>query len=200
MYNFVKKIFDFSLSLLLIILFSPILIFISILVYFDLGAPIIFKQARGGLKGKSFLIYKFKTMKNSHQKKINYKDDILRTSRLGKILRKYSLDELPTLINVLNGSMSFVGPRPLLEEYNKIYNDNQRKRFDVKPGITGWAQINGRNSISWEEKFILDIWYVENKSILLDLKIMLKTIIKIIKNNDVNSNEHNTMTKFKKRK
>jgi lipopolysaccharide/colanic/teichoic acid biosynthesis glycosyltransferase len=200
MYNFVKKILDFSLSLLLIILFSPILIFISILVYFDLGAPIIFKQARGGLKGKSFLIYKFKTMKNSHQKKINYKDDILRTSRLGKILRKYSLDELPTLINVLNGSMSFVGPRPLLEEYNKIYNDNQRKRFDVKPGITGWAQINGRNSISWEEKFILDIWYVENKSILLDLKIMLKTIIKIIKNNDVNSNEHNTMTKFKKRK
>ena len=197
MYNFVKKIFDFSLSLLLIILFSPILIFISILVYFDLGAPIIFKQARGGFNGEPFTIIKFRTMNNHGDLNPSKINDKKRTTNLGVILRKFSLDELPTLINIIKGEMSFVGPRPLLYEYKKYYNDDQNKRFLVKPGITGWAQVNGRNQLSWEEKFNLDNWYINNRSLLLDCKIIVLTARKIFLNRDVNFDNSKDDIKFR---
>ena len=130
-------------------------------------------------------------------KKISSKDDKLRTSNLGAFLRKHSIDEIPSLVNVMKGDMSFVGPRPLLSKYDKLYNKDQRKRFLVKPGITGWAQINGRNSISWEEKFKLDLWYVKNSSFMLDFKILFKTIFKVLNNNDVNNSEGETTDEFK---
>ena len=146
-----------------------------LLVYFDLGTPIFFKQKRGGFDGKPFYIIKFRTMKNHGNLSPSKINDEMRTTKLGAILRKFSLDELPTLLNVIGGEMSFVGPRPLLYEYKKYYNENQNKRFLVKPGITGWAQVNGRNELSWEEKFDFDIWYVDNKTLILDLKIILMT-------------------------
>ncbi len=197
MYKFVKRVFDFTLSLILIVLLSPALFFISIAIFFDLGLPVFFRQMRTGLNGKTFYITKFKTMRNSDKKKISSKDDKLRTSNLGAFLRKHSIDEIPSLVNVMKGDMSFVGPRPLLSKYDKLYNKDQRKRFLVKPGITGWAQINGRNSISWEEKFKLDLWYIKNSSFMLDFKILFKTIFKVLNNNDVNNSEGETTDEFK---
>ena len=197
MYNFVKIIFDFTLSILLIILFLPILIFICFLVYIDLGTPIFFKQKRGGFDGKPFYIIKFRTMKNHGNLSPSKINDEMRTTKLGAILRKFSLDELPTLLNVIGGEMSFVGPRPLLYEYKKYYNENQNKRFLVKPGITGWAQVNGRNELSWEEKFDFDIWYVDNKTLILDLKIILMTFKKIFANTDVGFDKSEDDIKFR---
>jgi sugar transferase EpsL len=197
MYNYIKRIFDFTLSLILIVLFSPALFIISVTIFFDLGSPIFFKQSRGGLNGKSFFITKFKTMRNSEKEDISAKDDKYRTSNLGAFLRKYSIDEIPSLVNVLKGDMSFVGPRPLLAKYDKLYSEEQRKRFLVKPGITGWAQINGRNSISWEEKFKLDIWYIKNRNFILDFEIMFKTIFKVFNNKDIDSTKGKTMDEFK---
>jgi len=197
MYNFIKRVLDFTLSLILIVLFFPALFVISIAIFFDLGSPVFFKQMRGGLHGTSFFITKFKTMKNSDKENISIKDDKYRTSNLGEFLRKYSIDEIPSLVNVLKGDMSFVGPRPLLAKYDKLYNEEQRRRFLVKPGITGWAQVNGRNSISWEEKFKLDIWYIENRSFYLDFKILLKTIFKVFNNKDIDSSKSETMDEFK---
>lgn len=197
MYNYIKRIFDFTLSLILIVLFSPALFIISVTIFFDLGSPIFFKQRRGGLNGKSFFITKFKTMRNSEKEDISAKDDKYRTSNLGAFLRKYSIDEIPSLVNVLKGDMSFVGPRPLLAKYDKLYSEEQRKRFLVKPGITGWAQINGRNSISWEEKFKLDIWYIKNRNFILDFEIMFKTIFKVFNNKDIDSTKGKTMDEFK---
>ncbi len=192
----IKTLFDYILAIILLFIFSPLALFISIFLFIDLKENIFFLQDRQGFKGKVFKIIKFKTMNNDIDESNNLKSDKERTTRFGKILRKYSLDELPSLINILLGQMSFVGPRPILAEYDKLYSVEQRKRFLVKPGITGWAQVNGRNTISWEEKFQFDIWYINNRSFIVDFKILLKTIFKVFNNKDVNSNKNNTMSKF----
>ena len=192
-----KRTFDIFLSLFLIIILSPIIIFTAILVYFKIGTPIIFKQTRAGLNDKIFTIYKFRTMSEERDKNGKLLPDDKRLNRVGLTIRKTSLDELPQLFNVLKGDMSFVGPRPLLEEYLKLYNKQQRRRHTVIPGITGWAKVNGRNAISWEEKFKLDIWYVDNHSFLLDLKILWLTFLKVIQRSDISSNSYVTIEKFK---
>ncbi len=197
MYYFFKVFFDYSFSIILFFFLSPIILFCSLLIFFDLGNPIFFKQKRGGLNGKPFTIIKFRTMNNHGDLNPSKINDKKRTTKLGAILRKFSLDELPTLINIIKGEMSFVGPRPLLYEYKKYYNDDQNKRFLVKPGITGWAQVNGRNELSWEEKFNLDIWYIKNQSLLLDFKIILLTAKNIFLNSDVDFDKSKDDIKFK---
>lgn len=196
-YSFIKQIFDTITSLLLLIIISPIMIFVGVLIFFDLGFPILFIQKRGGHNGKPFRIIKFRTMRNDGDLDPSQTNDKNRTTKLGAILRKFSIDELPTLINILKGEMSFVGPRPLLYEYKNLYNDHQKERFRVKPGVTGWAQVNGRNNLSWNEKFNLDIWYINNQSILLDFQIMLLTIKKIFSNSDVNFDKSVDDIKFR---
>ena len=183
--NIIKNTTDIVFALFLLILLSPIFLIFSILIYFDLGRPIFLKQKRGGLKREPFYIIKFRTMKNEGDTSMSSENDKRRITFFGSFLRKYSIDELPTLVNIIIGDMSFVGPRPLLFEYDNLYNEFQKKRFLVKPGITGWAQINGRNQISWDKKFELDIWYIDNKSIFLDIKIILITISKVFFNRDV---------------
>ena len=199
MYNLLKILFDFFSALALCIIFAPLIFIISIVIFFDIGKPIFFTQERTGKNGKAFWIIKFRTMNNNFDSNGKLSSDKSRISNSGKYLRKLSIDELPTLINILKGDMSFVGPRPILHEYytNNLYDNHQKQRFNVRTGITGWAQVNGRNKLSWEEKFDLDIWYVKNKSFYLDIKIILKTIIKILDNTDVNSSNNDTMKKFK---
>ena len=188
--------FDFIFAFLGFIILSPILFFISGTIYFKMGAPIIFKYQRPGLHGKLFTFYKFRTMTNQVDKDGNLLSDEERLTNLGTFLRKTSLDELPSFWNVLKGEMSLVGPRPLLMEYLPLYSVEQMRRHEVKPGITGWAQINGRNAISWEGKFKLDAWYVDNQSFWLDLKILLITIWKVIKGEGISYPGHSTMEKF----
>ena len=197
MYLLLKIIFDYIFSLILLIILSPLFLFISIILIIKFRGNIFFFQERQGYKGKIFNIIKFKTMNDATDRAGNLKSDKERITKIGKLLRKYSIDELPTLVNILLGQMSFVGPRPILAEYDKLYTQDQRKRFLVKPGITGWAQVNGRNKISWEEKFNLDIWYIKNKGFLLDLKIIIMTIVKIFYNDDVSFDNETTMNKFK---
>lgn len=192
-----KQIFDKTLALLLIILFSPIYIIVSLLILLKMGNPVLFKQKRPGYKEKIFGIYKFRTMTNEKDKDGNLLPDNQRLIGIGKFIRSTSLDELPQLFNVLKGEMSFVGPRPLLIEYLDLYNDNQKRRHDVNPGITGLAQVNGRNAISWEQKFSYDVWYVENQSFWLDLNILWMTFLKVIKRSDISSDTSATMEKFK---
>lgn len=194
--NLIKPILDFILAFLLIIVFSPIILIVALLIKLKLGSPILFTQERPGLNGKIFRIYKFRTMSDERDSKGNLLSDELRLKGFGKLIRKSSLDELPQLFNVLKGEMSFVGPRPLLVEYLKLYNQEQAKRHNVKPGITGWAQVNGRNAISWEEKFKLDVYYVEHISFMLDCKILYMTFFKVLKRKDINSNTNITMEKF----
>jgi len=196
-YLLLKIIFDYIFSLILLIILSPLFLFISIILIIKFRGNIFFFQERQGYKGKIFNIIKFKTMNDATDRAGNLKSDKERITKIGKLLRKYSIDELPTLVNILLGQMSFVGPRPILAEYDKLYTQDQRKRFLVKPGITGWAQVNGRNKISWEEKFNLDIWYIKNKGFLLDLKIIIMTIVKIFYNDDVSFDNETTMNKFK---
>ena len=184
-------------SIVTIIIISPLLLFISIIILLSQGRPIFFKQIRPGYKGTPFSFYKFRTMSNEKNYSGLLLSDNERMTKIGSFLRKTSLDELPSIFNILKGDMNFVGPRPLLTEYLKLYNEEQKKRHDVKPGITGWAQINGRNSITWEQKFDYDIWYVENQSFLLDLKILFLTIFKVLKLDDINQSENITMEKFK---
>ena len=191
-----KSFFDKVLALFLIILFSPIYIIVSFLIYKKMGSPILFRQKRPGYKGKIFGIYKFRTMTNDTDIDGNLLPDEQRLAGIGKFIRSTSLDELPQLFNVLKGEMSFVGPRPLLIEYLDLYNDKQKRRHNVKPGITGWAQVNGRNAISWEQKFEYDVWYVENQSFLLDIKILWMTFLKVVKRSDISSNTTVTMEKF----
>ena len=191
-----KSIFDKTLALSLIILFSPIYIIVSFLIYKKMGSPILFRQKRPGYKEKIFGIYKFRTMTNEKDVNGNLLPDDKRLVGIGKFIRSTSLDELPQLFNVLKGEMSFVGPRPLLEEYLPLYNQKQKRRHDVKPGITGWAQVNGRNAISWEQKFDYDVWYVDNQSFLLDIKILWLTFLKVVKRSDISSTNHATMEKF----
>lgn len=191
-----KRLFDLLLSLFLILLFSPLYIIVSILILFKMGSPILFRQKRPGLNEKIFGIYKFRTMTNEKDANGELFPDEQRLVGVGKFIRSTSLDELPQIFNVLKGEMSFVGPRPLLIEYLPLYNENQKRRHSVKPGITGWAQVNGRNAISWEEKFELDVWYVENQSFLLDMKILWMTFLKVVKRSDISSNTAVTMEKF----
>lgn len=191
-----KSIFDKTLALFLIILFSPIYIVVSLLIFFKMGKPILFRQKRPGYKEKIFGIYKFRTMTNEKDVDGNLLPDDKRLVGIGKFIRSTSLDELPQLFNVLKGEMSFVGPRPLLKEYLPLYNEKQKRRHDVKPGITGWAQVNGRNAISWEQKFDYDVWYVDNQSFLLDIKILWLTFLKVVKRSDISSSTSSTMEKF----
>ena len=192
----IKSIFDKTLALFLIILFSPIYIVVSLLIFFKMGSPILFRQKRPGYKEKIFGIYKFRTMTNEKDEFGNLLPDDKRLVGIGKFIRSTSLDELPQLFNVLKGEMSFVGPRPLLVEYLPLYNQKQKRRHDVKPGITGWAQVNGRNAISWEQKFDYDVWYVDNQSFWLDIKILWLTFLKVVKRSDISSSTSSTMEKF----
>ena len=191
-----KSIFDKSLALFLIIIFLPIYIIVSLLIWCKMGSPILFRQKRPGKDEKIFGIYKFRTMTNETDEDGNLLPDEERLRGIGRFIRSTSLDELPQLFNVLKGEMSFVGPRPLLIEYLPLYNNEQKRRHDVKPGITGWAQVNGRNAISWEQKFEYDVWYVDNQSFLLDIKILWLTFLKVIKRSDISSNSSVTMEKF----
>ncbi|WP_440706368.1 sugar transferase [Heyndrickxia oleronia] len=192
-----KSIMDILISFLLLVLLFPLIVMIAVLVKFKIGSPIIFKQQRPGLNGRPFYIYKFRSMNDWMDDNGTLLPDDERLTKFGALLRKYSLDELPQLINVLRGELSLVGPRPLLMEYLPLYTKEQAKRHLVKPGITGWAQVNGRNSITWDKKFELDIWYVNNQSILLDLKILWLTIVKVIKTEGIDQTDKVTMPHFK---
>ena len=191
-----KSLFDKTLALFLIIFFSPIYIVVSLLIFLKMGSPILFRQKRPGYKEKIFGIYKFRTMTNEKDKDGNILPDEQRLVGVGRFIRSTSLDELPQLFNVLKGEMSFVGPRPLLIEYLDLYNNKQKRRHDVKPGITGWAQVNGRNAISWEQKFDYDVWYIDNQSFWLDMKILWMTFLKVVKRSDISSDTSATMEKF----
>ncbi|MDR4983691.1 sugar transferase [Bacillus cereus] len=191
-----KRLFDIVVAVFALLITLPLTMIVCILVRLKFGAPIIFKQQRPGLKGRAFYIYKFRTMTNETDDNGTLLSEEKRCTSFGNALRKTSLDEIPQLINVLKGDISLVGPRPLLMEYLPLYSSKQAKRHNVKPGITGWAQINGRNLITWEEKFELDVWYVENHSFLLDLKIIVLTILKIFKTEGINHVGHVTMERF----
>jgi sugar transferase EpsL len=192
----VKIIFDRIVSFLSLVLLMPIFLLLGIVIYFDLGLPIFFRQKRPGLNGDPFVFFKFRTMLDEKDKEGNFLSEKNRITKLGRFLRGLSLDELPSIINVLKGDMSFVGPRPLLMEYLPLYSKDQFSRHNVKPGITGWAQINGRNSISWEEKFQLDLWYIKNHSFSLDLKILFLTLWKVFIRDGINSSENISMRPF----
>ncbi len=192
-----KRIFDLLISCILIVILFPVMILISIAIYITMGSPIFFIQTRPGLNNKLFRIIKFRTMTSKIYESDNHLSDHQRITKLGNFLRKTSLDELPELINVLRGDMSIVGPRPLLVQYLKLYNNKQIKRHEMKPGITGLSQINGRNQASWEKKFELDIWYVENWSFFLDLKILIVTIYKVLTFHGVNQSKEITSEPFK---
>ncbi|EPX7482366.1 undecaprenyl phosphate N,N'-diacetylbacillosamine 1-phosphate transferase [Campylobacter coli] len=190
-----KRIFDFILALVLLVLFSPVILITALLLKITQGS-VIFTQNRPGLNEKIFKIYKFKTMSDERDEKGELLSDELRLKAFGKIVRSLSLDELLQLFNILKGDMSFVGPRPLLVEYLPLYNKEQKLRHKVRPGITGWAQVNGRNAISWQKKFELDVYYVKNISFLLDLKIMFLTALKVLKRSGVSKEGHVTTEKF----
>lgn len=193
---FIKRTFDIIAALVGLIVFSPIMIVVAILVRVKLGSPILFTQDRVGKDNKIFKMMKFRTMKDGVDKNGNLLPDSERLTNFGKDLRSTSLDELPELINILKGDMSLIGPRPLLVEYIPLYSEEQKRRHDVLPGITGWAQINGRNTIRWEEKFKFDVWYVENWSLKLDIQIFFLTIYKVLKRNDIDQNENETCEYF----
>lgn len=194
--KYIKRPLDFILSLIAIIILSPLLLIVAILVRIKLGKPIIFKQQRPGKNEKIFTLYKFRTMTDEKDEEGNLLPDSERLTKFGKFLRSTSLDELPELINIIKGEMSIVGPRPLLVEYLPLYNEKQKHRHDVRPGLTGLAQISGRNSIDWEEKFKEDIEYVNNTTFIQDTKIILKTFIKVFKRDGINQEGNATMRKF----
>ncbi|MBN2568013.1 MAG: sugar transferase [Deltaproteobacteria bacterium] len=192
-----KRFFDLCVSILLFLMFIPCLVVLMCLLRLNLGAPIFFRQQRPGQHGKPFTIYKFRTMTDERDEDGNLLPDGERLTRLGRFLRKTSTDELPELFNVIKGDMSIVGPRPLLMQYLVRYTPEQARRHELKPGITGWAQVNGRNAISWEDKFKLDVWYVDNASFLLDIKIIFLTIWKILKREGINQPGQATAEEFK---
>jgi lipopolysaccharide/colanic/teichoic acid biosynthesis glycosyltransferase len=192
----IKRVFDILLSAIMLIVLAPVIIIVAVIVAFNLGQPTLFRQARPGLKGKVFNIIKFRSMRDAVDNNGALLSDEQRLTPFGKKLRNSSLDELPGLWSVLKGDMSLVGPRPLLTEYLPLYSPEQVRRHDVKPGITGWAQINGRNNISWQEKFALDVWYVDNQNLWLDIKILFLTIKKVCKQADINAKGEATMSKF----
>lgn len=196
-FSFGKRILDLALILPALIVLSPVLVVAALLVRVQLGSPVLFKQIRPGLYGKPFAIFKFRTMTDECGKDGGLLPDAERLTRFGRFLRSTSLDELPELFNVLKGDMSLVGPRPLLMQYLERYTPEQARRHEVKPGITGWAQVNGRNAITWEEKFKLDVWYVDNRSLWLDIKIIFITIWKIFKREGINQQGQETMEEFR---
>ena len=194
--NYFKRVVDFTMALVALICLSPIFIIITIGLFFANQGHPFFLQSRPGKRERIFTIVKFKTMNDMKDDAGNLLSDAERLTKIGTFVRKTSLDEIPQLINVLKGDMSLIGPRPLLTSYLPLYNEFQKRRHDVRPGITGWAQINGRNAISWKEKFEFDVFYVENVSFLLDLKIILTTVMNVIQSKDINQADHATISKF----
>lgn len=194
--NFFKRIMDFILSLILLVLFSPVILSFIIFLAFANKGKVFFVQPRPGKNERIFKIIKFKTMNDKRDKNGLLLSDDMRLTIIGKLVRATSVDELPQLINVLKGDMSLIGPRPLLSDYLELYDEVQARRHTVRPGITGWAQVNGRNAISWEEKFKLDVFYVDNLSVFLDYKIMFKTFIKVFKREGISSLSSVTIEKF----
>jgi len=192
----VKRSLDFVVSLAGLVLLSPLLLVLAIMVRVFIGHPVLFTQVRPGLGGRLFRIFKFRTMTNRRDERGELLPDAQRLTRFGRFLRASSLDELPELFNVLKGDMSLVGPRPLLIEYLDRYTPEQARRHEVRPGITGWAQVNGRNALSWEEKFALDVWYVDHRSLSLDLKILWKTLVSVVRREGISSEGHATMPVF----
>lgn len=196
-YNrFIKRLFDIVLSLLFIILFGWLYLVVAILVRVKLGSPVLFKQPRPGKDEKIFDMYKFRTMTDGRDASGNLLPDAQRMTPFGSFLRKTSLDELPEMFTILKGDMSFVGPRPLLVKYLPLYNEEQHRRHEVRPGLTGWAQVNGRNLLSWEDKFAKDVYYVDNISFLLDLKIVFKTVAVVFNHSGISSETDATMEAF----
>jgi len=194
--KYFKRFFDFILALFLIILTSPLILSISVLLFFMNSGKVFFIQPRPGKNEKIFFIIKFRTMNEKKNENGELLPDNERITLIGRFIRRNSIDELPQLVNVLNGDLSLIGPRPLLVDYLPLYNDFQRRRHEARPGITGWAQINGRNAITWNEKFKLDIWYVDNLSFFLDIRILFLTVKKVLKSENVNTNKIITMPKF----
>ncbi|WP_223879951.1 MULTISPECIES: sugar transferase [Paenibacillus] len=192
-----KRLLDLLVSCTLLLVLSPVIAATAILVRIKLGSPVVFRQQRPGLHGKPFHIYKFRTMTDARDGEGRLLSDELRLTRFGRLLRKYSLDELPQLWNVARGELSLVGPRPLLMEYLPLYNEQQARRHQVKPGITGWSQVNGRNALSWEEKFDLDVWYVDHRSFKLDLRILFMTAGKVFRSEGIQNGNHVTMPVFR---
>ena len=191
-----KRAMDILGATLGLVILSPLILFVAILIRLSMGKPVLFRQVRPGTNEKPFIIYKFRTMNDNRAPDGSLLSDKERLIRLGVFLRKSSIDELPELWNVLKGDMSLVGPRPLLMQYLPLYNEFQRKRMNIKPGITGWAQVNGRNAILWEQKFEMDVWYVDHQSFLLDIKILWLTFIKIIRRESINAPGEATMSLF----
>lgn len=191
-----KRIFDVAIAIFVLGVSLPILVLLALLIRIRLGRPVLFVQVRPGLHGKPFRMVKFRTMTDKRDKHGRLLPDNIRLTRFGRILRSTSLDELPELWNVLKGDMSLVGPRPLLMEYLPLYSKEQYRRHEVRPGVTGWAQINGRNAISWEDKFKLDVWYVDNQSFGLDLKILVLTVKKVLIRDGISGQGEVTMSKF----
>ena len=194
--NAVKRTVDALAAIIGLLVLSPVFLIVSSLVMADLGRPVLFAQQRPGKDGKLFRMYKFRTMRDMVAPDGRQLSDSERLTKLGRFLRSTSLDELPELINVLLGQMSLVGPRPLLPQYLGLYTPEQARRHEAKPGITGWAQVNGRNALTWEEKFRLDVWYVDNWSLWLDLRILMMTVVKVVKRDGISSKEHATMQEF----
>lgn len=191
-----KRSFDLIVSVLALVVLSPVLLLLTVLVFLRIGRPVLFAQLRPGLNGTAFKIYKFRTMTNERDAEGNLLPDAQRLTSFGRFLRSTSLDELPELINVVKGEMSLVGPRPLLMAYLDRYTPEQARRHEVRPGITGWAQINGRNAITWEEKFALDVWYVDHCSLWLDIKILVLTVWKVLRREGINQQGEATMSEF----
>jgi len=192
----IKRIFDLFLSLSVLIIALPIMLLVSVLIVCFLGGPVLFSQQRPGLDGKPFNMLKFRSMSNAKDSQGNLLPDEQRLTSFGRFLRSTSLDELPGLWSIVKGDMSLVGPRPLLMEYLPLYSPEQSRRHTVKPGLTGWAQVNGRNNLSWQKKFELDVWYVDNRSFVLDIKIILMTVKKVLFRSDINAEGEATMSKF----
>ena len=191
-----KRLFDVAVSTLLLVLLLPIIVLVFVLLKVNMGSPVLFRQTRPGLKDQLFTVYKFRTMSEQVDAAGNALPDGQRLTSLGRFMRKTSLDEIPQLFNVLTGDMSLVGPRPLLVEYLPLYSPDQSRRHLVRPGITGWAQVHGRNTISWQDKFSLDVWYVENASFMLDIKILFMTVLKVMRRDGINASDADTMKKF----
>ena len=191
-----KRLFDLACSFVLLVLLSPMMLLLAIGVKLDLGSPILFKQLRPGLYGRPFMLYKFRTMRGAATGEAGVHTDEQRLTGFGRWLRRTSLDELPELWNVLRGNMSLVGPRPLLMRYLPLYSAEQMRRHEVRPGLTGWAQVNGRNALGWDDKFKLDVWYVDHRSLLLDLKILAMTIGAVIKREGISHEDSATMPEF----
>jgi lipopolysaccharide/colanic/teichoic acid biosynthesis glycosyltransferase len=192
-----KRVFDVVVSATALLIGAPVLLAVALAVRLTAGSPVLFVQERPGLHGKSFKILKFRTMRHALDEDGRLLPDEARLTRAGRFIRATSLDELPSLWNVLRGDMSIVGPRPLLVDYLPLYSPEQARRHDVKPGLTGWAQVNGRNAISWEDKFRMDVWYVENQSLRLDLRIVWMTLSKVLRSEGINQPGHATMERFK---